>query len=190
MPRDALFMRRDAEFFGREDCCRLTLSRQWDPDRPKAAWLLCNPSDADAWNDDQTCRRMMHFTEMSGCGGFTAVNIWPLRTPYPAHLWKRLRAGEYDRDMLDANMLAIELSAAKADTHIVAFGPDPVKRHRRTAIDALGMFSRDGSRRVLCLGTSPGGWPLHPLARGRFAIPNTRHPVPWDMELTYGEPGA
>lgn len=188
MARDDLFTRRSAEFFGPDDCCRLTLGRQWEPDAPQAAWLLCNPADADVYNDDQTCRRMEHFTRQSGCGGFTAVNFCPLRTPHPAHLWKMIRAGDYTPEMIEANNLSISLVAAKADVHVVAFGPEPVRRHRTLVIDALGAFSADGSRRLLCLGTNPGGWPLHPLARGRFAIPNTRRLTPWDLDLVYGKP--
>jgi hypothetical protein len=179
MARDDLFIRRTADFFGADDCCRLTLGRQWEPDQPLAAWLLCNPSDADAEEDDQTSRRMTHFSRLIGCGGYIAVNLWPLRTPYPAELWRRLKAREYSTDMLEANMLAIEIAAASAAVHIVAFGPEPVRRYRSRVIDTLGMFSRDGVRNLLCLGTSPAGWPLHPLARGRFAIPNHTHPMPW-----------
>jgi hypothetical protein len=170
--------------------CRYSLSRQWDDHLPMAAWLLCNPSTADAQLDDQTCRRMVHFSRQAGCGGFNAVNVWPLRTPYPDELWKRLKRREYTAEMLDMNIFSIALAAARSEIHIVAFGPEPAKRYRTRVIDMLGLFCSDGARNLYCLGTNEKGWPLHPLARGRYAITNDRRLVPWCLpaEIDGGRP--
>jgi hypothetical protein len=176
-----LLTMRTATLFGPNDCARLTIGRQWDDRLPMAAWLQCNSSTADAQFDDQTVRRMAHFSRMVGCGGFNGVNLWPLRTPHPADLWKMLARGDFTAEIRAANAVAIERAAAAADVHFVAFGPEPVRRDRAHVIDMLGIFSADGSRPLLCLGTSPEGWPLHPLARGKFAIPNDRQPMPWSL---------
>lgn len=160
--------------------CRFTLGRQWDDRLPMAAWLLCNPSTADADLDDQTCRRMTHFSRAAGCGGFNAVNTWPLRTAYPADLWKMLRRGALTHAMDVGNFAAVEMVAATAEVHLVAFGPEPPRRDLGRVVLLLAAFSAHGTRPLLCLGTSPEGWPLHPLARGKFAIPNSRRPEPWE----------
>lgn len=176
-----LMMSRTALMWGPGDIARLTLGRQWDERLPMAGWLQCNSSTADAALDDQTCRRMEHFSRAAGCGGFNGVNMWPLRTPYPAALWKMLQEGRFSDDMRLANSLAVEHAARCAQVHFVAFGPEPVRRDRAHVIDMLGIFSADGARPLLCLGTSPEGWPLHPLARGKFAIPNDRQPMAWSF---------
>jgi hypothetical protein len=144
-----------------------------------AAWLLNNPSEADASIDDPTSRRMEHFSRKAGCGGFNAVNMWALRTAYPAELWKILRAGGSTPAVDMCNLISIEMAAELSDVHFVAFGPEAPRRDRPRVVDLVGVFSRDGSRPLLCLGTSPEGWPLHPLARGKFAIPNSRQPTEW-----------
>jgi hypothetical protein len=161
--------------------CRLDLSRVWDETRPLAAWLLTNPSTADAEEDDPTAKRMRHFSTLVGCGGFVAVNYRPWRTPYPAELWRALRAGKITPAMMDANDVAIVVASARARFHFVAFGVEPPRRDRDGLERALDMFagSRSFDLPLLCLGVSDDGWPLHPLARGKFAIRNDRQPMPW-----------
>jgi hypothetical protein len=181
-----LLIRRTATMYGAGDCARLKLGQEWDDRLPVAAWLLCNSSTADATADDQTARRMRHFSAAAGCGAFNAVNIWPLRTPYPAFLWRLLAGGMFTDDIRAANAAAVQLAAERSDVHFVAFGPGPVRRDRAHVVDTLGIFSADGATPLLCLGTSPEGWPLHPLARGAFAIPNSRQPAPWRMPSEVG----
>jgi hypothetical protein len=171
-----MLMRRGAVLDGP---CRYTLSREWDDGLPNAAWLLCNPSTADAEIDDPTCRRMMHFTRALGCGGFIAVNIWPLRATFPRDLWPILAAGALTEAMEFANDAVIELARDRAHRMIVAFGTEPPKRDAARVERLVQKFSRGGSRPLLCLGTNTEGWPLHPLARGKFAIPNDRRLSEW-----------
>jgi hypothetical protein len=173
-----LFIRRTAVV---EDSCRYTLSRQWDEQLPMAAWLLCNPSTADDQADDPTCRRMARFSRELGCGGFTVVNVWPLRTPYPGDLWKMIAAGEATRPRMYANHLAIDVAQLRSEMLIVGFGPEPARRARGAVERALYFFTKGGVRPVLAFGATDDGWPLHPLARGKFAIPNSRRPVPWSI---------
>lgn len=160
--------------------CRLSLTRVWAPERPLAAWLLCNPSTADAEQDDNTSRRMAHFSRVVGCGGFVAVNYRPWRTPYPAELWRALKAGLISEEMMVANDAAITAAATAATVHFVAFGAEPPRRDPGCTARALRRFQATGLfEPLLCLGVTPDGWPLHPLARGKFAIPNDRAPRPW-----------
>lgn len=182
-----LLIRRTAVIDG---ACRYVLGRRWDARWPTAAWLLCNPSTADASLDDNTCRRMEHFTRRAGCGGFNAVNIWPLRATKPIDLWAMLKRGECDHEMDLRNRISIDLVAQMADVHFAAFGPEPARRDRARVVDLVGIFSRDGTRPMLCLGHSPEDWPLHPLARGHFAIPNTRKPRPWKLPMCSTQGGT
>jgi hypothetical protein len=155
---------------------RFALWRRWS-ERPIAAWLMCNPSTADAEDDDPTIRRVRHFSTVMGCGGAIVVNLWPLRTPYPAELWKRIDAEltvEADR----RNREAIADAIGRSEVAFVAVGAEPWRRFPGTVKLALGAFQRPTVPHYV-LGTTQDGAPLHPLARGKLAIPNDRRPQRW-----------
>ncbi len=67
---------------------RYTLSRAWG-DGPMAAWVMLNPSTADAALDDPTIRRVRGFTRAFGFDGFTVVNLFALRSTDPKALLTR-----------------------------------------------------------------------------------------------------
>src|SRR3954471_5289282 len=73
-------MHRTARFVGAE---RIELGRRWGVG-PKACMIGCNPSDADAFKDDPTCRWWIEWCRHFGFGGFTAVNLYPFCTSSPA----------------------------------------------------------------------------------------------------------
>lgn len=64
---------------------RYTLSRWW-ADGPRLAWVMLNPSTADAEVDDPTIRRVRGFTQRLGFPGFTVVNLFALRATDPKAL--------------------------------------------------------------------------------------------------------
>lgn len=88
---------------------------------------------------------MTLFSRAAGAGEFVGVNMWPWITPYPPELWPALADGR--------------LTEAMMPSRPAAFGP------------ALTIYGA-GGRDLLCLGRAPDGWPLHPLAREKQAIPN------------------
>lgn len=158
---------------------RWSLKRTWNVQLPRAAWLMCNPSTADDQVDDPTIRRVMRFSREAGCGSAIVVNVFPLRTPYPADLWPRL--ADLDHEAIRRNMVTIELAAQKAAIRFVAFGAEPYGRAPALTAQAVRVFGlRQGAAKpVVALGTNSAGWPLHPLARGKSAIRNGTKPVPW-----------
>lgn len=106
------------------------------------------------------------------------VNVLPWRATDPADMLRALHIGTISNDMLSANVAGIRKVVSESQKHIVAFGV--VHRdlgwHRARALEA---FRAD---ELLCLGRSLNGWPLHPLARGRFAIRNDTEPTPWNAD--------
>lgn len=159
---------------------RLMVSRIWDHRAPLAAWLLQNPSRAGAEENDPTLMRTVHFSRKVGAGGVILLNPVPWIATNPADLWSALRRGQVPLAHFRENLDEIERLAAQASFHFVAFGvamPAKALWHLTRAVDAF--LTPERSRPALCLGTSPAGWPLHPLARGKFAIPNSREPQPW-----------
>lgn len=162
--------------------CRLLLERTLlSPGLRTAVWLLCNPSTADAQQDDPTVRRMRHFTLRAGCGRMLVGNVWPLRTPYPAELWAALARGDLTDAMRSANLDALAAMAAQADALFVAFGAEPWRRHRPAVEEAVRVMLAAAPDWIVpdCLGITPDGAPLHPLARGKFAVRNDCEIFEW-----------
>ena len=62
---------------------RFSLTRTWSSEGGHVCFIGLNPSTADHRQDDPTVRRWVHFARSWGYGGFTAVNLYPLRTPSP-----------------------------------------------------------------------------------------------------------
>ena len=158
---------------------RWSLKRTWSRGKPRAAWLMCNPSTADGLVDDPTIRRVMAFSAAAGCGSAIVVNVFPLRTPYPADLWPRL--ADLDEEAIRRNFEAIDQGARKAAIRFVAFGAEPYNRAPEITVQAGRLFAlRDGHQSpAVALGVGKDGWPLHPLARGKSAIRNGTTPVRW-----------
>ncbi len=81
----AVLMQRKASF-SRCKQYRYQLSREWDDQLPKVAFVGLNPSTADHRVDDPTIRRCISFARDWGYGGMIIVNLFAYRTPYPEEL--------------------------------------------------------------------------------------------------------
>ena len=158
--------------------CRLELRRIWDPDLPRAAWLMLNPSKADAEVDDPTLLRVVHFSRKLGAGSAVVVNVLPWRATDPEDMLRALRCGEITDDMLATNLASVRAASLESQFHVAAFGVVHASLgwHRSRVLESFSRYADNG---LLCLGRSPAGWPLHPLARGKFAVRNDVEPGPW-----------
>lgn len=162
-----------------EPICRMVLERINGAGDRTAAWLMCNPSTADAEQDDRTAGRVVYHSTRAGCERSLIGNVWPYRTPYPADLWAAIAAGKITAEMMRANLDALAMIGAQADIHIVAFGAEPRRRFPAVVQAAVDAFTLGGRHPTYCLGTTDDRLPLHPLARGRFAVRNDARLRPW-----------
>ena len=131
---------------------RYQLGRRWAAGGPVVAFVMLNPSTADAERDDPTIRRCAGFARRWGFAAMTVVNLFALRATDPA----RLRRA---RDPVGpANDGHIAAAAAGADAVVLAWGAHGDLRGRDR--DVLALLA---GVRPACLGVTRGGQPRHPL---------------------------
>lgn len=135
---------------------RYQLWRMWDPKGPRIAWVMLNPSTADATQDDPTIRRCVAFARAWGFGDLVVVNLFALRATDPRELRNALTAG---RDPVGPdNDLRIMDVAGSASAVVAAWGVHGALAGRDREVQRL-LHGVD----VQCLGTTRDGHPRHPL---------------------------
>lgn len=147
---------------------------------PTIAWIMVNPSTADAENDDATIRKVLGFSRRFGAGRVIVGNLFAFRATDIRALRTATdpigpEAGEHLRQI-----------TGEAQRIVVAWGPlaKLPRRLRARWREVVGIA--EARRRVLmCLGTAQDGHPLHPLMQSY-----DRALVPWipPAALTKSEP--
>ncbi len=145
---------------------RYALTRTWDPDRPGLAFVMLNPSTADARADDPTVARCVRRARDGGWGAVRVCNLFALRETRPARM-RRHPAPEGA-----GNAVALLDACAWATTVVAAWGADGAHRGQgpRTA-----RVLRGAARRLMHLGLTRDGHPRHPLY-----VPYRRQLEPWE----------
>jgi hypothetical protein len=145
---------------------RYRLSRRWNDRLGRVAFVMLNPSTADASNDDPTIRRCIGFAKLWGFGSIEVVNLYAFRSTDPAGLPTASDAigSENDRH--------IEEACRTAGLIVCAWG---TKGGMRAGTVALRL-SRLGFA-MKCLGKTQQGHPKHPLY-----VPNAAELIPFGLE--------
>lgn len=142
---------------------RYRLSRLWDRDRPLAAFVMLNPSTADATTDDPTIRCCVRLAEREGFGGIRVVNLFAFRTP------DRLELDAVSDPVGPANDRHIRAAVRAADVCILAWGgylPAPDRANRVLAILRKSMTPL---KCIEMIGPAGNRQPRHPLYLRRTA---------------------
>lgn len=139
---------------------RYSLERRVGPG-PNLAWLMLNPSTADASVDDPTIRKVKGFTQRAGFGVALVVNLFAWRATDPRDVVLNLA----DAEGLD-NCAAIMQATSIADDVVCAWGATTSRPWvQEQAERVLEWLDEHPVRppRLLCLGTNGDGSPRHPL---------------------------
>jgi hypothetical protein len=137
---------------------RYYLRRAWGADLDRLAWIMLNPSTADATTDDPTIRRCIRFTQREGYAGMIVVNLFALRATNPAGLH------DHQDPVGPRNRRIVDGALHRADAAVAAWGAT-VDRHPAAGPErdyALAVAARH-HRIVYDLGTTKAGHPRHPL---------------------------
>ncbi|TNE38233.1 MAG: DUF1643 domain-containing protein [Alphaproteobacteria bacterium] len=161
----------DADFFAESGAdfspCgyyRYRLWRRWE-EGPTVAFIMLNPSTADADRNDPTIERCHRRAVDMGFGGLEVVNLFGYRATSPKDLKAAARpiGPENDDAMLSA--------ARAADMVICAWGSHGAHQNRHAEVVAL-LQAHDVTPHVLSL--TKGGLPGHPLY-----LSYSRQPFVW-----------
>lgn len=133
---------------------RYELSRIWDESKDLCAFIMLNPSTADASEDDPTIRRDMGFARSWGFGGIVVFNLFAFRATSPGDLKKAGRPfGQENYNYL--------LKAIKYPQVIAAWGTQAVAVDPNLVEDWTNRLKKAGN--CFHLGLTRGGHPKHPL---------------------------
>ena len=149
---------------------RYLLTRTWDPEGPRALFVMLNPSTATEVQNDPTVERCERRARALGFGAFRVTNIFAWRDTDP----RAMRAAA--DPVGPGNDPAITESAAEwirggADRILCAWGTHGAHLGRGPAVAAL---LRGTGRPLHVLGLTRDGHPKHPLYIGY-----SEQPQPW-----------
>lgn len=153
-----------AASFSRDRRYRYRLGRRWG-DGPLVAWVMLNPSTADATVDDPTIRRCIAFSRDWGFGALVAVNLFALRSPDPRALLR-------EPDPVGPRaQRPLRAALREADLVVAGWGNAPLAHPALLdrALQVRWMLPAG----AVCLGLTGPGQPRHPLY-----VPADQAPVP------------
>ncbi|OUR75343.1 hypothetical protein A9Q83_18125 [Alphaproteobacteria bacterium 46_93_T64] len=161
----------EARFFGESDAIfsdcmkyRYRLWRRW-ADGPSVAFLMLNPSTADASKNDPTVERCHRRAVEMGFGALEVVNIFAYRATDPKDLKKAKKPNgpENDQTLLE--------TARSCDMIVCAWGSHGTYLGRDQQVRRL---LNDAGVNVHMLALTKHDQPRHPLY-----MPYAQTPVPW-----------
>lgn len=133
---------------------RYLLRRTWDFKKPRALYVMLNPSTADAYRDDATIRSCVRLVVGLGYGSMEVINLYALRATDPSELATALDPiGPRNAEISDA-------AINRCDVVICAWGAHHMAEHRARDIWA---WAKGWKPAVYCLGKTKAGFPRHPL---------------------------
>lgn len=139
----------------------------------RCVFLMLNPSTADAFQLDPTVNECRKRCIALGADVLEVVNLFALRSPYPAELKKRAAGYRGDDTTNNAEILAACSGAYRV---IAAWGNHGAIDYRDLSV--LNLLRGTGVK-LHHLGTTQDGYPKHPLARGKHRIPADQQPIEW-----------
>jgi hypothetical protein len=149
----------DVAMFSPDRTYRYLLTRTWG-NGSVVAWVMLNPSTADAFTDDPTIRRCRAFTRrfLPDAGGLTVVNLYALCATDPAALLNHPDPVGPDAD--EYLTAPARTGSALATLFIAAWGTGGARNGRG---DHAARLLREVGVDLMCLGVTKDGHPRHPL---------------------------
>jgi hypothetical protein len=148
-----------AASFSRDRRYRYSLTRHW-AEGPTVAWVMLNPSTADARQDDPTIRRCIAFSRAWGFGALEVVNLFGLRSPHPRDLVAS------DEPVGPGSDRALRAALREAEVVVAAWGNLSGALRGRDELVQTWLPAD-----TACLGVTRQGAPRHPLYVAGATLP-------------------
>lgn len=145
---------RGTAWFSPDRAYRYLLTRRWDVLKPPVAWIMLNPSTADAFQADPTITRCIGFAKAWGAGGIEILNLFALRATDPAALKGHPEPVGPDNDYMLADL------TGQPAVVVAAWGVHGSLGGRSDRVTRM-FAARKTS--LYCLGKTKAGAPRHPL---------------------------
>lgn len=122
-------------------------------DGRRLAFVMLNPSTADANQDDPTIRRCLAFAKREGYDGIDVANVYAWRATDPREVFDAPNPfGDNDRHLTELSL--------QHEIIVCAWGANAIPIH----VDHTHwILSRRYGTRLVCLGITKDGSPRHPL---------------------------
>ena len=135
---------------------RYLLRRVWDCGRPRALFVMLNPSTADAEVDDATIRSCVRLSKGLDYGSFEVINLFSWRATDPKDLEAAPGIARIGPEQGRISSAAVE----RCDMPICAWGAHHLASGRGRQ---MAEFIRSRRPAVFCFGKTKDGSPRHPL---------------------------
>ncbi|NUN64884.1 DUF1643 domain-containing protein [Pseudanabaena biceps] len=133
---------------------RYSLWREWDTEKPKLAFIMLNPSKADADIDDPTLHRCINFAKFWGFGSLTVVNLFAYRSAKPSELKQAIDPVGFQNDRY------LKKAIRSADKIVIGWGNNGKLMQRdRLVLELRSKYNIQPH----CLGITKVSYPRHPL---------------------------
>lgn len=150
--------------FDRSGRYRYRLGRQWQAAGRSVAFVMLNPSRADASLDDPTLRACMQFAQRWQYAALSVVNLFGYRTPYPTEL------KQADDPVGEENDRYLLQAVEEADRVVLAWGNwGSLAGRDRTILTLLAPHQS----KLTYLQLNRSGQPRHPLYIKRSILPQS-----------------
>lgn len=136
---------------------RYRLRRTWDIGKPTIAFIMLNPSTADATTNDPTVRRCIDYAKRWGYGTLLVGNIFALRSTEPQQLY------EHAEPIGPENDEHLRLIHGEAKRTVAAWGANGTFGDRGETVAQM----LDGN--LHAFDTTKEGQPIHPLYQPKNA---------------------
>lgn len=134
---------------------RYLLRRVWVYAKPRALFVMLNPSTADAAQDDPTIRSCVRLADGLGYGSIEVVNLYAWRATDPKDL-----PLPPSMSLGPDNPRTINAAVVRGDVVICAWGAHPyAERNAAGVLDVIQL----NQKIAYCFGTTKAGAPKHPL---------------------------
>ena len=132
---------------------RYLLWREWDSQNPTVAFIMLNPSRADAEFNDPTITRCINFAQAWGYGRLEVVNLFAYRTAHPSLLKQTAKPVGSDNDQY------VLTTVQHSEQVILAWGNHGTWQQQDLHILQL----LKNYTHLYCFGMTKKGSPRHPL---------------------------